>query len=46
MNQIKNDKSRKLNELAENIASQKIAAVHKGRMARRDVEKLKASKHS
>lgn len=46
LNQIKTDKSQRLNEIAENLAAHKIQAVHKGKMARRDVEELRKNKHS
>jgi hypothetical protein len=45
LNAIRSDKSQKLNAIAENLAAHKIQAVHKGRMARRDVDHLKKSKH-
>ena len=45
LNQIKTEKSGRLNAIAENIAASKIQAIHKGNLARRDVESLRAGHH-
>lgn len=44
LNNIKGQKSQRLNDIAENLAAHKIQAMHKGQKARREIEEMKTTK--